>query len=172
MAQPTGFLEAARAEDAVYVRVVGHGNFTLAGPFREFAEAMLAEGGRKFVVDLSGCVGLDSTFMGTLAAIAGAAGERADGWVQAVNPTDHARRLLAELGVARLLRVRDDPVKMPDLSVRRIEPRLGSPVERLKTAADAHRALIRVDPANEKKFHAVLGLLDRELEGLRKQGKS
>ncbi|MCZ7608315.1 MAG: STAS domain-containing protein [Planctomycetota bacterium] len=71
-----GHLEAARTKEAVYVRVVGLGNFNNAGPLREYCEKAFNDGVRNVIVDLAPCTGLDSTFMGTLMGFIGFNGGR------------------------------------------------------------------------------------------------
>lgn len=173
MGAAPGHLEIARAEGAVYVRVVGAGSFAVALPLRETGEELIAEGHRKFLIDLRACESVDSTFMGTLAGLAASVGMGAGaegGWIQAVNANPHVLRLMHELGLAKILRVRTDAVEVPALPGTRLEARLGGPAKRLETAADAHRRLLPLDPANEKRFAGVLQLLDKELQGLRARG--
>jgi anti-anti-sigma regulatory factor len=52
------------------VKVEGKGNFLNSDDLKEFACEMLDHGYREFVVDLAGCVTMDSTFMGTMARLA------------------------------------------------------------------------------------------------------
>jgi len=173
MAGPSAYLEVARTAGAVYVRVMGYGSFAVARPMREFAEACIREGQRQLVLDLSGARSIDSTFMGTVAALCSAvdpAGE-GTGWIQVVNANAQCAKVMGDVGLEKLVRVRDEPVAVPDIPRTRLDPELGTPAERLHTAADAHRRLLPLDPENERRFRPVLQLLDKELAALAQRGQ-
>lgn len=164
MAGPQAYLEVARAASAVYVRVHGYGSFSVAKPLREFAEGAMAGGCRRFLVDLSGAASCDSTFLGVLA---GLAAQNSDaGWIQLVNANAQTTKVMRDIGIDRMMRLREAPFEMPNLPMDRLDAELGTPAERVRTAADAHRHLIPLDSDNEKRFRAVLNLLERELDAL------
>ena len=63
MAGPQAYLEVARADGAVYVRVHGYGAFSVAKPLRDFAEAGIAAGCTRILIDLGNAASCDSTFL-------------------------------------------------------------------------------------------------------------
>ncbi len=164
MGGPQAYLEVARAEDAVYVRVHGYGSFSVSKPLREFAEGALAAGCRHFLIDLGAAASCDSTFLGVLAGLAAEAGDK--GWIQLVNANAQTTKVMNDIGITRMMRLRAEPFTMPDLPMERLDAELGSPRERVRTAAEAHRRLIPLDKDNEARFRAVLNLLERELDAL------
>jgi anti-anti-sigma regulatory factor len=173
MAAPPAFLEVARTDAAVYVRVMGYGSFAVARPLREFCEACIQEGQRQIVIDLTGARSIDSTFMGTVAALYASVDPAGDGagWIQAVNPNAQCAKVMGDVGLEKLIRVRGEPVRVPDIPLTRLDADLGTPAERLRTAADAHRRLLPLDPENERRFRPVLQLLDKELAALEQRGR-
>jgi anti-anti-sigma regulatory factor len=173
MAGPSAHLEVARTDAAVYIRVVGYGTFALARPLREFADACVREGQRKFILDLTGAVSVDSTFMGTLAGLTTTVDPAGDGsgWIQAVNPSSQCRKVMADVGLEKLIRVRAEPVEMPSIPLTRVEVDLGTPAQRVRTAAEAHRHLLPLDSENERRFRPVLQLLEKELREFDRRGE-
>jgi anti-anti-sigma regulatory factor len=164
MSGPQAYLEVARAEDAVYVRVHGYGSFAVAKPLREFTEAGLAAGCRKFLIDLSDAASCDSTFLGVLAGLAAQTG--GEGWIQLINANPQTTKVMTDIGITRMMRLRTDPVELPDVPLQRLEAELGTPQERVRTAAEAHRNLLPLDAENEARFRGVLDILERELDAL------
>jgi len=152
----------------MYVRVVGYGSFAVARPFREFAEAGIRDGQRKIIVDLTDAASVDSTFIGTIAGLLSGVDPGGDGsgWIQAVNPNGQCTKVMADVGLQNLIRVRCEPVEMPDIPLTRLDPELGTPAQRVRTAAEAHRNLLPLDPENERRFRPVLQLLEKELAAL------
>lgn len=172
MAGPPAYLEIARTTAALYVRVMGYGSFAVARPLREVCEAGIREGQRRIVLDLTGARSIDSTFMGTVAALCASVdpGGAGEGWIQAVNPNAQCAKVMGDVGLEKLIRVRDEPVAVPDIPLTRVDADLGSPAQRLRTAAEAHRHLLPLDPENERRFRPVLQLLDKELAALAQRG--
>lgn len=172
MAAPDAHLAIARTDAAVFCRVVGYGTFAVAKPLREFAEACIREGQRKFVIDLAAAASVDSTFMGTLAGLVCAVDPAGDGsgWIQVVNPNAQCIKVMQDVGLVKMIRVRDEPMDLPDVPLTRLDADLGSPAQRVRTAAEAHRALMPLDPDNEQRFRPVLQLLEKELAALEQQG--
>src|SRR6266404_836095 len=82
---------------AVWVRVEGKGNFLNSGSLKEFAQEMVNRGYREFVFDLEHCAMMDSTFMGTMAAVALRLKELGQGHLHVVHCGDRSRELLSGL---------------------------------------------------------------------------
>src|SRR5688572_4837700 len=97
---PSGTFRVARSGGTVYVRVSGLGNMNNSVTLKAFADQMLSEGYRNFVVDLADCRGVDSTFMGILL-------EFRSGLV-VVNANAHCRRQMESIGLHRVLRIPEE----------------------------------------------------------------
>ena len=50
-----------------FVRVIGRGTYQNSQPLRQHVTAIMQQDCREFYVDLGGCQGMDSTFLGVLA---------------------------------------------------------------------------------------------------------
>lgn len=157
------YLQVARSEDAIYVCVTGHGNMVNSTTFKDFVDDMLRRGYRAFILDLKACSGLDSTFMGLIAGIAQFE-EKARTQVMVVNPPDHCRRLLEDIGLANFINIRDEEFELPALEMEVLEQIELDPKERIRLIQNAHKNLVDIDNRNEKKFGAFLKMLTRELE--------
>lgn len=161
-----GYLEAARTDEATYVRVTGLGNFNNAGPLREYCERAFDDGVRCVIVDLARCTGLDSTFMGTLIGFTCWAAENADPQhpvaVSVVNATDLSLRAMQSLGLPAILHVKDDQVDFPECKLSRLREGWQDQRRRTVLIRDAHVALIKADKRNEERFGPFVAALAQE----------
>lgn len=141
----------------------GLGNFSNALMFEEFCEQELKQGLDCFVVDLARCEGMDSTFMGVLAGLSThfPPGEPK---VIVVNAGAKHRQLLDDLGLSRLVSVRQKPDLIPALELEPLSSDTLPPRERAERILRAHQQLLDADSRNAAKFGPVLKLLKRELE--------
>ena len=148
----------ATTDEVVYARVVGLGTMNNSFSFKQFLEHLREKGFRKFVFDLSDCRGFDSTFMGILLGIAlGHAN------VVLVNLKSELRSLLSEVGIHRVVQLCDEPVPLPDVTLRKLEPKAVDVQSRFRHILTAHENLVRLDPRNQRKFGAFLQILRKEL---------
>ena len=79
---------------AVWVRVEGKGNFLNSGSLKEFAQEMVNRGYREFIIDLEHCAMMDSTFMGTMAAVALRLKELGQGHLHVIHCGERSHQLL------------------------------------------------------------------------------
>ena len=164
-------IEVARHKDTVYARVVGLGNFNNAGPFREFVDAMIQTGVRTVVVDFAQCQGLDSTFMGTLIGFMTCPLRQGEDTqelhesavqVMVVNQTPATRKAMDSLGLAALLKIKNEPVAAPGIPLQRLREDWLDEKKRVRLIQQAHEHLVKVDKANEEKFGPFLKMLLKE----------
>lgn len=136
---------------------------------KSFADARLADGESRLVVDLSDCTGMDSTFMGTLAGIASRLAERS-GALQIAEPGERNRRSLEDLGLDFLMEI--DPADAswkPHLTQIRslVMPTSAntpfSQLQRTRHVLEAHQQLADLSPQNAEAFSHVVDLLQNEL---------
>src|SRR5580700_4541472 len=90
------------ADHIVWVRVEGNGSSTNSTALKDFAKEMIHRGAREFIVDLSNCQMMDSTFMGTLAGISLRLGELGEGCLSVVNLNERNAESLCGLGLTQL----------------------------------------------------------------------
>ena len=161
-----GYLEVARTEDAVYVRVTGLGNFNSAGPLREYCELAFNDGRRCVIVDLAQCTGLDSTFMGTLMGFTvwGTAAPGADKAVAVtvVNATATTMRAMSSLGLPEILHVKREDIDFPPCKLQRLREGWQDRRARTRLVRDAHLHLIHADKENEARFGPFVAALIKE----------
>ncbi|TVR11238.1 MAG: anti-sigma factor antagonist, partial [Planctomycetota bacterium] len=113
----SGYL-VSRSGVAVYVRATGLANMANTPVLEAFLTEELALGVQVVCIDLSECIGMDSTFMGTLVAFHHRL-QAQNGRFMVVNPSNGNRRLLDKLGVSAVLPVLGEH-SVPDLQFVRL----------------------------------------------------
>jgi anti-sigma B factor antagonist len=159
--KPGSIILVSSADRIVWVRVEGNGSSANSAPLRKFAKEVIHRGAREFIVDLQNCPMMDSTFMGTLAAISLWLSELGEGRLSVVNVNERNAQSLYSLGLDQLLNVRVNATKSD-------EQALPIPLEedrtaRAQTMLEAHEALIKTAPENLPKFKDVIQYLKEEL---------
>jgi len=152
----------ARNATMVYVRVEGLANMKSAPLLHAFLAKARDEGTCSSYIDLSGCLGMDSTFMGLLVGNAQAFNEKG-GRLAVVKPNDLCLRLLRQLGVDEVVTVVPD-VEVPSAEYIDIA---GDTAVDMKARTDlvrqAHQDLASLNDENRAKFGAFLKALDDDL---------
>lgn len=123
---------------------------------------MVQRGHRDFVVDLSACELMDSTFMGTLAGVALRLREIGQGGLKAINVNVRNAALLENLGLDQLFTVESGPLTESPPTLKQTDP--GSTEDTKGAVLEAHEALIEADAHNAVKFKDVVDYLRQELE--------
>jgi anti-sigma B factor antagonist len=158
--------QIARSQDAIYVRVTGLGSMHNASALDAFAEREIEEGARQFILDLSDCTGVDSTFMGTLLGLSNRVRELDEGaGIALINVDDHAHKQLSSVGVDAFVTIVAGETPLPrKLKLAELSTEPVSDRERLKLMVRAHKDLVAADSRNEAKFGAFLSAIVAELE--------
>ena len=152
-----------------WVRCEGKGSFINSPLLKSFVEGRIADGETCVVVDLGGCSGMDSTFMGTLAgmnrfsSLHGAV-------LQMANVADRNLRSLEDLGLNLLLEINpadtswnhcQDEIREQLQTV----PSSGR-IEELahaKLSLEAHKTLSALNDENESRFLEVVTTMEQEV---------
>lgn len=158
--------------DVAWIRVEGSGSHLNSDRLRDFARRRIAEDRGHFVVDLANCPGMDSTFMGTLTAIAQEMKRRGrPGAVEVLNANERNRQSLAKLGLQHLLRIDESGEawsRERELVARNVTHSLPASdldrQERIEMVLEAHEALIKANSENRSRFQDVIEYLHRDLE--------
>lgn len=152
----------ARSASMVYVRVEGLGNMKSAPVLNALLNEVRGEGTRSAYIDLSACLGMDSTFMGLLVGQAQGFTDKG-GRLAVVKPNELCLRLLRQLGVDEVVTVVPD-AEVP--SAEYVDISGDSPVD-IKARSDlvrqAHQHLASLNDENRAKFSAFLRALDDDL---------
>ena len=154
-------ISVSHAARTVWARVEGNASFAGSMALRDFAREMIHRGAREFIIDLRNCLRMDSTFMGTLAAISLRLGELNEGCLYLVNLNERNVESLRSLGLDQLFNVRVSAIKDDGQAL--AIPSTQDRTARAQTILEAHEALIRAVPENLPKFKDVIQYLEEEL---------
>ena len=153
-----------------WIRCEGKGSFLNSPVLKEFGSARVAAGENCLVVDLEGCTGMDSTFMGTLAGMATRLSALEGGVIQVANAGDRNRRSLEDLGLDFLLEI--EPAEAVWLgSVDSIRADLKpphpaaspNPVQQSQIVLEAHQVLAAANDKNTETFSGVVTMLESRM---------
>lgn len=149
------------ADRIVWVRVNGRGSSTNSSALKEFAREMIRRGAREFIIDLSNCPAMDSTFLGTLAGISLRLRELGEGCLSVVNLNSRNAESLCSLGLNELFNVGVSATRREGLPL--TIPLKEACAARAQTILEAHEALIQIAPENLPKFKDVIKYLKDDL---------
>jgi anti-anti-sigma regulatory factor len=154
------------------VRIAGRSNFMSSPDFKTLLTELNQKGYNRFIVDLSECVLMDSTFLGVLAGFGlktnpGCATGKCE--VELANPNARIFELLENLGVLPLFKVTTGPVQLPDdAKVSAPDPINPTQEQITRTSLEAHQTLMAVNLENVARFKDVTQFLAEDLKNLEK----
>ncbi|NNC88625.1 MAG: STAS domain-containing protein [Akkermansiaceae bacterium] len=162
-------IDVGEAGGFVWLRINGKGSFLCSPQVKEYVEARLQEGSTRFVIDLTGCNAMDSTFMGTLAGIAIRLGKRTGEKLQVAAASDRNRQSLQDLGLDLLMDIDPENAEWRR-ELATIEECLepwgeGTAGAGAAHVLEAHQRLCEANDENAKKFATVLDVLEQEARG-------
>ena len=154
------------------MRVNGAAGHENAACIKDFLSRRFESGGRKFVIDLQSCRGIDSTFIGMLyrlASLVEAKGE--GGCVEVINPGERNAKSIKKLGLDNLIKLDPDGQRW-EKEQELVEQNLSQPLtcppigkrEKTELVLEAHEALIAANAENESRFCDVVEFLRQDLE--------
>jgi len=146
---------------------------------KAFGDERIAAGERCLAVDLAGCTGMDSTFMGTLAGMATRLSAQDGGVLQIAEAGTRNRRSLEDLGLDFLMEIDPPGARWKD-DIARIRASLKAPqsapvpgqVQRTQHVLEAHQILSEANDKNAKVFSNVVTMLEDELAEKQKLAES
>lgn len=157
----------------VCIKISGRANFTASVDFRTLSDELVAKGYKCFILDLTDCLLMDSTFLGILAGFGlkmavPLNGQPRTGLIEVMNPNSRILDSLENLGIAHLFKLVDANTCQPHQtdSASTVETANPSRVEVTRTCLEAHKILMSVDPANVSKFKDVAQFLAEDLKKL------
>lgn len=159
-------LVALAGTDA-FVRIEGRGSFKISPALKQFADDCLRRDVHRLLLDMSTCIGMDSTFMGVIAGVATRLKKANQGEVILFNLSPRTRGLLATLGLDQLVRAYETGTCPEDLSGAQSLTALDNEASQLDTARtmlEAHEELCEVDPENRLRFKDVLTYLRDDVQ--------
>ena len=171
MNKPSANLLVAVVDDFVCVKIAGRATFTSSIDFKKLIQQLQERGFAHFIVDLSECVIMDSTFLGVLAGVGlkfcDDNGNAPQGHVELLNPNARLTDLLENLGVSHLFRIVQQTTPAAD----RFEPVACVDASRsdvTRNCLEAHELLMRLNPENAGRFKDVARFLAEDLKAAEK----
>ncbi len=154
------------------IKIVGRADFTFSLNFRTLVTGLQQKGYDCFVIDLSECPLMDSTFLGVLAGLGlkwagGDAGNPNEVRVALLNPNPRIRELLDHLGVLPLFKVVHGTADLSETAeVALPEPVEPSRIEMKRACLEAHQTLMVLSPDNAARFKDLTQFLAEDLQKL------
>jgi len=151
------------------VKVIGRATFSSSIDFKTLVSELRQKGCRYFVLDLSECVLMDSTFLGVLAGfgLKMGAGQPAPDHlpIELLNPSPRITELLENLGVLHLFKLTQGQRVAPDGIEACDYPQATPGKEEIRHAClEAHRTLMAINPQNASTFKEVAAFLAEDLK--------
>jgi anti-sigma B factor antagonist len=172
MSTPPAKMLVFVGDEFACVKIIGRANFTSSIDFKTLVNELRQKACKFFVLDLSECTLMDSTFLGTLAGFGlkmnqGQA-EPSDSPIELLNPNTRVTEQLENLGILHLFRMAHGASCAPD-GVETMVPSKPSREETTRACLEAHRTLMQVNPENMSRFKDLTQFL---AEDLKKYGSS
>ncbi len=155
-------------EQFACVKIVGRANFSSSIDFRTLLNELLQKGYRYFVLELSECLLMDSTFLGVLAGF-GLKLNRSndDPAIELLNANARITELLENLGVLHLFKLMQGPLQLPgEAQVQECSGGNPNREDVARACLEAHQTLMQINPANASKFKEVTQFLAEDLKRL------
>ena len=163
-------LTAAEVDQKVYICIYGRGSFRISPALKTFIKQKIENPALTHIfLNMSGCEGMDSTFMGVLAGLACLIKSRPQLTFQLTHLSKKNEDLLITLGVNRVLDYHlasdpENPEPGPESQLElSIETNTKTTAE---TSLEAHQKLVDIDTKNHLEFKSVIELLQADLDQL------
>lgn len=157
--------------DIAWIKVNGRANCVLGVEFMALIQSLKADKHTKFSLDLRECQLMDSSFLGTLAGLEqdfGTDNLRSGVLrIELVGATDKVTEMIRNLGLDEFFVLSPKSGQYPDQWIP--VPPSATRVSRLqcsKMSLDAHEVIVRLNPANKRKFEDVLTFLKEDVKRL------
>ena len=169
---PSANLSVLVGRNFVCVKISGRANFAFSPDFKTLLSSLVEKGYNHFIIDLSECVLMDSTFLGVLAGfgIKLNPGEAAcDRHIELLNASARVAELLDNLGAVHLFKMTSGALQLPG-DVEACTPESIHPTHEqiTRTSLEAHRTLMAINPENVARFKDVTQFLAEDLQNLAK----
>jgi anti-sigma B factor antagonist len=154
------------------LKISGRANFTTSPDFKTLLNELVQKGYGHFIIDLSECVLMDSTFLGVLAGFGLKLNPKAvpaERGIELFNANPRVAELLENLGALHLFTVVNGALQLPD-DVKICTPESTNPSHEqiTRTCLEAHQTLMKVNPENAARFKDVTQFLAEDLKSLGK----
>lgn len=170
-------LEVWVDEQFVCVKIAGRAGCACSVDFRTLLLGLRDKGHRRFILDLTKCQLMDSTFLGVLAGLGIRFSEAPEGSpgvaIELLNPSPRISGLLENLGVSENFKVLNGATVQTE-NLKPVESPNSNPCheELQRTCLEAHQFLIQLNPKNAPKFKDVCKFLEEDLKSAGKKNGS
>jgi anti-anti-sigma regulatory factor len=152
------------------VKIMGRANFASSPDFKTLLGELGGKGYKHFIIDLTECVLMDSTFLGVLAGFGMKLNPKAETsgrGIELVNISPRVSELLENLGALHLFQVASGKLTLPD-DVKSCVPESINPSheEITRTSLEAHQTLMAMNPENVARFKDVAQFLAEDLKSI------
>lgn len=154
------------------IKIAGRANFASSPDFKTLLSELAQKGFGHFIIDLTECVLMDSTFLGVLAGFGmklnpqGAPAERG---IELHGATARVSELLENLGAAHLFKLTAGELKLPGDVKTSVPESINPSHEQIaRTSLEAHQTLMAMNPENVARFKDVAQFLAEDLKSIEK----
>lgn len=156
-------------DEVVCVRIAGRAGFQCSVDFRTLLTTLWQQGRTRFILDLTECQLMDSTFLGVLAGLGLRFGGERNGNGQAtlelLNPSSRVADLLDNLGILHLFKLLKGEAPAADRMSQIQHPACNPDKKEIsRTCLEAHKLLMKINPNNVPKFKDVTRFLEEDLK--------
>jgi len=156
-------------ERFVCVKIAGRANFTSSIDFKTLINELRQKGYSYFVLDLSECLLMDSTFLGVLAGfglkMSTGSPESSAQPIELLNANERIVELLENLGVLHLFKLTQG-CAAPAGEAAPVPQAKTDKQEVTRACLEAHKTLMEINPANAARFKDVTQFLAEDLKKL------
>jgi anti-anti-sigma regulatory factor len=173
MSAPSAKMLVSVGNSTAFVQIDGRANFTSSVDFKALLDQLLQKGYTCFILDLTKCVLMDSTFLGVLAGFGlrlnAPQPDKVERNIRLFNPNSRISELLENLGVLHLFQVTDGNVNAP-ADTTDVKSTNASREEVTNTCLEAHKTLMNINPENVSRFKDVAAFLAEDLKRMKAAG--
>ena len=160
-------------DHSAFVQINGRANFTSSVDFKNLLDQLLQKGFTCFVLDLTECVLMDSTFLGVLALFGlkfnSPQADNVERKMELFNPNSRIYELLENLGVIHLFKVTEGNCNAP-AGATDVKSTNASREQVTSTCLEAHQTLMNIHPENVGRFKDVTAFLAEDLKRMKAGG--
>lgn len=169
MSNPAANLSVWVGDKIVCIKIAGRASFQGSVDFKTLVLSMWQKGYTRFVLEVSGCQLMDSTFLGVLAGLGLRFAREPNGFgpstIELLNPSPRVIELLDTLGILHLFKVlHGSPRETQGLAPLERDAAASDRKETTRTCLEAHKLLMEINPENVAKFKDVTRFLEEDLK--------
>jgi anti-sigma B factor antagonist len=152
------------------IKISGRANFNSSIDFRTLLNELQQKGYKYFILDLSECLLMDSTFLGVMAGFglkmnASPSNSDPQSGIELFAPNARITELLENLGVLHLFKINQGPLVLPECATpHSLTAQNPSREEVTRACLEAHQTLMDINPDNVPKFKEVAQFLAEDLK--------